>query len=96
MLRRITAMPMCGPFPCMPIDSFHFVQAWYSDSFHFVQAWYREGAAAKQLLQWEVAAQAFFEAYRLDSTNDALATAFQEAIQKAREAYAAGLLGEEL
>ena len=53
------------------------------------QAWYREGAAARQLMQWETAAQAFFEAYRLDSSNDALATAFQEAVQKGREAHAA-------
>ena len=52
-----------------------------------LQAWYREGAAARHLLQWEAAAQAFFEAYRLDPTNDELAQAFQEAVQKGREAH---------
>lgn len=45
-----------------------------------VQAWFREGSAAKELELYEDAAQAFFEAYRLDSTNPQLAQAFQEAI----------------
>jgi hypothetical protein len=32
----------------------------------FLQAWYREGAAHEALQRWEPAAQAYFEAFRLN------------------------------
>ncbi len=51
------------------------------------QAWYREGAAREALLQWEGAAQAFFESYRLEPTNDDLAAAFQRAVSRGQQAY---------
>lgn len=35
------------------------------------QAWFREGYAAEALDQWEPAAQAYFEAFRLDADNPA-------------------------
>lgn len=51
------------------------------------QAWFREGCAAKELELYEDAAQAFFEAYRLDSSNPQLAQAFQEAIRLGQKQY---------
>ena len=53
----------------------------------FSQAWFREGSAAKELELYEDAAQAFFEAYRLDSSNPQLAQAFQEAIRLGQKQY---------
>jgi len=54
-----------------------------------LQAWYREGSAARSLEDWEAAAQAFFEAYRLDPSNETLAAAFQDAIRHGQAAAAA-------
>ena len=52
-----------------------------------LQAWFREGSAAKELELFEDAAQAFFEAYRLDSSNAELAQAFQESIRLGQDQY---------
>lgn len=52
-----------------------------------VQAWFREGSAAKDLELFEDAAQAFFEAYRLDTSNAELARAFQESIKLGQDQY---------
>lgn len=52
-----------------------------------LQAWYREGCAARTLEQWENAAQAFFEAYRLDPGNADLAAAFQQAVACGQAAH---------
>lgn len=52
-----------------------------------LQAWFREGSAAKELELYEDAAQAFFEAYRLDSSNPELAQAFQESIKLGQDQY---------
>ncbi len=52
-----------------------------------MQAWFREGSAAKELELYEDAAQAFFEAYRLDSSNPELAQAFQESIKLGQDQY---------
>lgn len=52
-----------------------------------LQAWFREGTAAKELGLFEDAAQAFFEAYRLDSSNAELAQAFQESIRLGQDQY---------
>ena len=52
-----------------------------------MQAWFREGSAAKELELFEDAAQAFFEAFRLDSSNAELARAFQESIRLGQEQY---------
>ena len=54
-----------------------------------VQAWYREGSAARILEDWEAAAQAYFEAYRLDPSNETLAVAFQDAIRQGQAVAAA-------
>ena len=51
------------------------------------QAWFREGSAAKELELYEDAAQAFFEAYRLDSSNPELAQVFQESIRLGQDQY---------
>ena len=40
------------------------------------------------LEDWEAAAQAFFEAYRLDPSNETLAAAFQDAIRHGQAAAA--------
>ena len=56
---------------------------------HAVQAYYREGSALQAMKDWEGAAQAFFEGFRMDPQNAAMAQAFQAAIVKAREAHAA-------
>ena len=50
-----------------------------------MQAYYREGSALQTLGRWEEAAQAFFQGFRADPQNAALAQAFQKAVQKARE-----------
>lgn len=55
-----------------------------------MQAYYREGSALQALERWEAAAQAFFEGFRMDPQNEALAKAFQQAVRKAREENAAG------
>lgn len=52
-----------------------------------LQAWFREGSAAKELELFEDAAQAFFEAYRLDSSNAELAQAFQESIRLGQDQH---------
>ena len=52
-----------------------------------LQAWFREGTAAKELALFEDAAQAFFEAYRLESGNAELAQAFQESIRLGQDQY---------
>ena len=52
-----------------------------------MQAWFREGSAAKELELFEDAAQAFFEAFRLDSGNAELARAFQESIRLGQDQY---------
>ncbi|CAK0782712.1 hypothetical protein CVIRNUC_005907 [Coccomyxa viridis] len=51
----------------------------------FAKAYYREGSALQTLGRWEEAAQAFFQGFRADPQNAALAQAFQKAVQKARE-----------
>ena len=56
-------------------------------SANVLQAWFREGSAAKELELYEDAAQAFFEAYRLDSSNPELAQAFQESIKLGQDQY---------
>ena len=38
---------------------------------------------------WEPAAQAYYEAYHLDPTNNQLAAAFQRAIEQGRKAHQA-------
>ena len=52
-----------------------------------VQAWFREGCAARKLELYEDAAQAFFEAYRLDSSNPELAQAFQASIKLGQDQH---------
>ena len=54
-----------------------------------VQAYYREGSALQAVDNWEGAAQAYFEGFRMDPQNAAMAQAFQKAVVKAREAHAA-------
>lgn len=54
----------------------------------YIKGWYREGVASTALLQWEDAAQALFEAYRLDSTNEVIAAAFQRAVASGQQAHA--------
>lgn len=56
----------------------------------YTKAWFREGSAAKELELYEDAAQAFFEAYRLDSSNPELAQAFQESIKLGQDQYKIG------
>ncbi|DBA83555.1 TPA: hypothetical protein ACH3X2_006474 [Trebouxia sp. C0005] len=53
----------------------------------YTKAWFREGSAAKELELYEDAAQAFFEAYRLDSSNPELAQAFQESIKLGQDQH---------
>lgn len=54
-----------------------------------LQAYYREGSALQAMESWEAAAQAYFQGFRMDPQNTALAQAFQHAIHKAREEHAA-------
>lgn len=51
------------------------------------QAWYREGTAAGQLNQWELAANAFYSGYQQDPTNKVLAEAFQDAVRRGRDQH---------
>lgn len=54
-----------------------------------MQAYYREGSALQAMENWEGAAQAYFQGFRMDPQNAVMAQAFQKAIGKAREAHAA-------
>ena len=54
-----------------------------------LQAYYREGSALQAMESWEAAAQAYFQGFRMDPQNTALAQAFQHAVHKAREEHAA-------
>ncbi|KAK9842223.1 hypothetical protein WJX81_001374 [Elliptochloris bilobata] len=55
----------------------------------FTKAWYREGCAARELGMWNDAAQAFFRGYQTDPTNQELATSFQAAVERGKQAHAA-------
>ena len=54
------------------------------------QAWYREGLALEGLGRWEAAANAYFEACRLEPKSKVIAAAFRRAVASAREAHLAG------
>ena len=54
-----------------------------------MQAYYREGSALQAMGSWEGAAQAYFQGFRMDPQNAAMAKAFQNAVSKAQEAHAA-------
>ena len=54
-----------------------------------MQAWYREGCAAHGLQRYEDAAQAFFEAYRLDPTNQDLAQRFKQSVHLGQQQHQA-------
>ena len=54
-----------------------------------VQAYYREGSALQAMGSWEGAAQAYFQGFRMDPQNAAMAQAFQNAVSRAREVHAA-------
>ena len=58
--------------------------------FPCVQAYYREGSALQAMGSWEGAAQAYFQGFRMDPQNAAMAQAFQNAVSRAQEAHAAG------
>ncbi len=52
----------------------------------YAKAFYREGCAAQALRLWEDAAQAYFEAFRLEPNEAAYAQAFHSVMQEARKA----------
>ena len=54
-----------------------------------LQAWFREATAAEALQLWEPAAQAYYEAYRLEPKNSQFANAFQRAIEAGRREHQA-------
>lgn len=54
-----------------------------------VQAWFREATAAEALQLWEPAAQAYYEAYRLEPKNQQFAEAFQRMIEAGRQQHQA-------
>lgn len=53
----------------------------------YAKAWYREGHAYEAMKKWQEAAEAYFEAARLDPDNMELARCFQHAIDKGRKEY---------
>ncbi|KAK9828865.1 hypothetical protein WJX72_002461 [[Myrmecia] bisecta] len=53
----------------------------------YTKAWYREGCAAQALERWEDAAQAYFEGYRQEPTNQEIAAAFQNAVAEGQKRH---------